>query len=100
MDKYVCLIFVKHEGMERSFLFAVDPMIDIKQGTKLMVDTCKGQKKAVAICDSFVVNERAMQNIVLATGAYLPLRQVVGIVKRVTEERVVPLSGSFQGGQL
>lgn len=45
MDKYVCLIFVKHEGMERSFLFAVDPMIDIKQGTKLMVDTCKGQKK-------------------------------------------------------
>ncbi len=100
VDKYVCLIFVKHEGMERSFLFAVDPMIDIKQGTKLMVDTCKGQKKAVAICDSFVVNERAMQNIVLATGAYLPLRQVVGIVKRVTEERVVPLSGSFQGGQL
>ena len=100
MDKYVCLIFVRHKGVGQTFLFSVDPMTDIKKGTELAVDTIKGRQKGVAVSDSFMVSEKAMQDIVDGVGAYLPLRPVVGIVKRVTEERVVPLSGSPQGEQL
>ena len=93
MDKYVCLIFVRHKKVGQTFLFSVDPMADIKKGTELVVDTIKGRQRGVAVSDSFMVNERAMRNIVDGVGAYLPLRPVVRIVKRVTEERVVPLSG-------
>lgn len=100
MDKYVCLIFVRHKKVGQTFLFSVDPMTDIKKGTEIVVDTIKGQQRGVAVSDSFMVNERAMRNIVDGVGAYLPLRPAVGIVKRVTEERVVPLSGDSQGGRL
>lgn len=94
MDKYVCLIFVRHKGVGQTFLFSVDPMTYIKKGTELAVDTIKGRQRGVAVSDSFMVSEKAMQNIVDGVGAYLPLRPVVGIIKRVTEERVVPLAES------
>lgn len=100
MDKYVCLIFVRHKGVGQTFLFSVDPMTDIKKGTELAVDTIKGRQRGVAVSDSFMVSEKAMQSIADGVGAYFPLRPVVGIIKRVTEERVVPLSGGSQGGQL
>lgn len=100
MDKYVCLIFVRHKGVGQTFLFSVDPMTDIKKGTELAVDTIKGRQKGVAVSDSFIVSEKVMQNIVDGVGAYLPLRPVVGIVKKVTEERVVPLAEVSGGHQL
>lgn len=100
MDKYVCLIFVRHKGVGQTFLFSVDPMTDIKKGTELVVDTIKGRQKGVAVSDSFIVSEKVMQNIIDGVGAYLPLRPVVGIVKRVTEERVVPLAEVSGGHHL
>lgn len=100
MDKYVCLIFVRHKGVGQTFLFSVDPMTDIKKGTELAVDTIKGRQKGVAVSDSFIVSEKTMQSIVDGVGAYLPLRPVVGIVKRVTEERVIPLAEVSGGHQL
>lgn len=81
-------------------MFSVDPMTDIKKGTELAVDTIKGRQKGVAVSDSFIVSEKVMQNIVDGVGAYLPLRPVVGIVKKVTEEWVVPLAEVSGGHQL
>lgn len=100
VDKYVCLIFVRHKGVGQTFLFSVDPMTDIKKGTELAVDTIKGRQKGVAVSDSFIVSEKTMQSIVDGVGAYLPLRPVVGIVKKVTEERVVSLAEVSEGHQL
>lgn len=77
-------------------MFAVDPATEIKKGTEILVDTCKGRCRVVAVCDSMTMSEEAVKNMAIATGAYLPLRKVLGIVKKVVKEKVIPLSKEAQ----
>lgn len=95
MKKYICLVFAKHPGQEKPFLFCVEPLTDIPSGTELMVDTIRGKELAVSVGKSFIVDERAMESIVTAVGAYLPLKQVIGTVNYeiVKKRTVTPIGG-------
>ncbi len=84
MNEYYCLVFVRHEDDKRAFLFCVDPVTDMREGTMVMVNTIYGQKEARCVCDSFIVGKRAMNNLAKASGAYLPLKSVAGIIEYET----------------
>lgn len=96
MNKSVCVIFAKYKNQEKPLLFAVDPATEIKKGTEILVDVCKGGCRAVAVCDSMTISEEAVKNMAIATGVSLPLRKVLGIVKKVVGEKVIPLSKEAQ----
>lgn len=81
MKKYVCLIFAKHEESDKTYLFCVEPMADIEDEQKIMVDTCRGDQIAYAVGNSFVVDERGAESIIKAVGAYWPLKNVIGLIK-------------------
>lgn len=76
-------------------MFCVEPLTDIPSGTELMVDTIRGKELAVSVGKSFIVDERAMESIVTAVGAYLPLKQVIGTVNYeiVKKRTVTPIGG-------
>lgn len=87
MKKYTCVIFAKHPGdfTNKPYLFSVDPITDIKSGQQLCVSTKKGTRDAVAVGSSFLIDERGLDSLISATGAYLPLKPVIGTV----EEKLV-----------
>lgn len=96
MKKYICLVFARHENSTKPFLFCVEPITDIRDGTKLYVQTIHGDSEATAIGNSFVVDGRALDAVVKATGAYLPLKRVIGAVQYelVRKRNIVPLDPS------
>lgn len=89
MKKYTCLAFARHDGCDKNFLFCVEPAFDLKNGQRILVDTVKGEQSATMIGDSFMVDERALKSIMLATGAYLPIKRVLGTEKRIKVEQTV-----------
>lgn len=85
MKKYSCLTFAKHKGCDKAFLFCIDSIVNIKDGTELLVDTKKGQKEAVSVGGSFLADDRAVNAIATVAGATFPLKKVLGIIERKTE---------------
>ena len=82
---YTCLLFAKHEGNGKPYLFCVDNgIMDIMDGQKILVETCRGNQEAYAVGNSFVLDERGTQSIVSGVGAYLPLKRVIGIFREKT----------------
>ena len=96
MKKYICLVFARHTDNPKPFLFCVEPITDIRDGAKLYVQTMRGDSEATAIGNSFIVDERALDAIVKANGAYLPLKRVIGAVQYelVRKRNIVPLDSS------
>lgn len=80
MTKYVHCVFVKHEGTKKTFLFNVSDQKMIRSGTLVLCDTKCGESYGTCIGNSFMVSENALNSIVAGVGAYLPLKDVVGIV--------------------
>ena len=81
MRTYRCLIFAKHDGSDKAFLFTIDPLYDVKNGQRLLVETMHGETEAMAVGDSFMADDRAVNSIVTGTGAYFPLKKVIGTVE-------------------
>ena len=89
MKKYTCLIFAKHPNCPRPYLFCCEPIKNIQKGTRLLVDTMYGEHEAQAISNSFMVDDRALKAIANGTGAYLPLKIVIGSIEKETITRDV-----------
>ena len=87
MEGFYHLVFCKHIKSGKAFLFALDPVRNLHDGDKVLVDTCKGESQAVVVGDSFCVGSHALKSIAAAMGATLPLRKVIG--KYVVEEKQV-----------
>ena len=87
MEEPYHLVFCKHIKSGKAFLFALDPVRNLHDGDKVLVDTCKGESQAVVVGDSFCVGSHALKSIAAAMGATLPLRKVIG--KYVVEEKQV-----------
>jgi hypothetical protein len=82
MTKYIHCVFVRHEENEndKTYLFHVASHEKIKNGTKVLCKTIQGEVTGRCIGDSFMVSENALKSIVDGVGAYLPLKDVIGII--------------------
>lgn len=87
MKEFYYLVFCKHSRNGKAFLFGLDRAISLRDGDKVLVDTCKGESQALVVGDSFCVDSCALKSIAAAMGATLPLRKVIG--KYVVEEKQV-----------
>ncbi len=85
------IVFVKHNGCDKIFLFAVPSWNTIKKGTNVLVETMYGNKEAVCVTESFFCDPHTVDCIIQATGAYTPLKNVIGVVKEVTTTKVEPI---------
>lgn len=81
MTKYVHCVFVKHSGNNRTFLFAVDTHQKLKDGTQVLCETRYGEAEGHCAGNSFMIDENALNSIVVNVGAELPLKSVVGIIE-------------------
>jgi hypothetical protein len=68
------IIFAKHDGCEREFIFEVPCGMHPERNDILWVETSKGDTVAVATSD--VISGYKMEQIVEKFGAYLPLQVV------------------------
>lgn len=90
MTKYIHCVFVKHKAYNRTFLFCVDSESRLQNGTEVLCETKYGETEGTCVGRSFMVSESALESIVAGVGAYLPLKNVVGIVeKELVEQRKV-----------
>ena len=83
LKKYSCVVFVKHPGVEKKFLFSVDPLQDLPDNQEVLVETKNGRVKGVTVGSSFLADHRALNSIMRATDAYYPLKRVVGVYETI-----------------
>lgn len=68
------LIFAKHKGCSKEFLFAVPYYLEVRKGDILEVDTKKG--RAIAIATTEMFEGMNIDEVATKFGASLPLREV------------------------
>lgn len=68
------IIFAKHDGSEREFLFAVPPNLRVQKDDILLVNTMRGP--ALATATSEVIIGPNINELATRFGAYLPLKTV------------------------
>ncbi len=76
--EYYNLVFVKHVGDYKSYLFRVPMQIQLKAGEQVFVDTIQGEYMGTCISSSFIVDKYTIEQIIAGTGAYEPLKYVIG----------------------
>ena len=81
MTKYIHCVFVRHKRQDKTFLFSVDGLEQLKNGTEVLCDTKKGESEGRCVGNSFIVSESALKSIAENVGAYLPLKSVVGTIE-------------------
>lgn len=91
---YYNLVFANHEGNSKSYLFQAPLQINLRVSEKVFVDTVSGRVPANCVSDSFIVDGHTAQQIIAGSGAYLPLKKVVGRAKERYEcEEFIPPEG-------
>jgi len=85
------LVFVKHDGCSKNFLFQAPPNTKMLVGQRLFVDTMYGEKEATAITNNFHVGPDAAMEIIKGCGAYSPLKFVTGFAKKVEKYEKEPI---------
>lgn len=81
-QQYYNLVFIKHENGNNKFLFKVPMNITLKAGEKVFAITIIGEKLGTCISDSFIVGEHETACIMAGTGAYYPLKEVIGFAQK------------------
>ena len=81
------VVFVKHDSCEKTFLFSVPESVRLKAGEEVICDTIKGSNTGVCVTNNFWVSSQ--NDLAAVTGAYLPLKKVVGRIKKVTQKTAV-----------
>jgi len=77
-QQYYNLVFLKHEYSNNKFLFKVPTNITLKLGEKVFVDTIQGEQMGECVSNSFIVGQYEANCIMDGTGAYYPLKEVIG----------------------
>lgn len=92
--EYINLVFVRHDGNYTNYLFQAPLQINLRVSEKVFVDTVSGRVPANCVSDSFIVDGYTAQQIIAGSGAYLPLKRVVGRAKERYEcEEFIPPEG-------
>jgi hypothetical protein len=81
MTDFKYLVFAKHKDNDKAFLFEASPYLPIKSGDFIEVETSKGIAEAECIGDAFFIENKGVQGLIQATGAYLPLKRVTAKVE-------------------
>lgn len=79
------LVFIKHIGDKKCYLFEVPMSVNLKKEDKVFCDTMYARQFGECITDSFYVDDMSRMCIIAGVGAYEPLAQVVGYA---VEEKV------------
>lgn len=97
------IVFVNQGG--KHFLFAVPENVTLKKGDRVLCNTMRGEQDGICATDSFEVDEYALKQIATLTGAYFPLKGVVGrfgVVRfesKVTEDKQEKTAIKFNVGE-
>lgn len=78
------LVFAKHDGCNKEFLFAVPYYIEVRKGDVLLVDTMHGLQVVTATTEMF--EGRNIDEVAEKFGAYLPLKEVKQVAGKQIQE--------------
>lgn len=78
------LVFAKHDGCNKEFLFAVPFDMEVRKGDVLLVDTMHGRTVATATSEMF--EGKNIDEVATKFGAYLPLKEVKQVAGRQIQE--------------
>ena len=78
------LVFAKHDGCNKEFLFAVPFDMEVRKGDVLLVDTMHGLTVATATSEMF--EGRNIDEVATKFGAYLPLKEVKQVAGKEIQE--------------
>ena len=81
------LIFAKHEGCSKEFLFAVPYYLEVRKGDILEVDTKKG--RAIAIATTEMFEGMNIDEVATKFGASLPLREVKQVAGKLLQNYMI-----------
>lgn len=93
---YRNIVFCRHEESDyaKSYLFELPLNKGLVKGEAVFVDTMFGKQLAFTTCDSFIVPEDILKNIISGVGAYEPLKSVLSRArKKITYEPVDEIDG-------
>ena len=85
---YQNLVFINH-GCGRNYLFKLPLHIRLRTGEKVYVNTIRGQEMGICASDSFIIDNYTKQQIVVGTGAYEPIKEVIGYAQEQTGYRCI-----------
>jgi len=96
------LVFIKHMGDARHYLFEVPMDRKLKKGDKVFCDTMYGRRFGECVTDSFYVDDTSRECIVIGCGAYEPLKSVVGyaVEKKVYDQQLFDNLRCYYGESL
>ena len=96
-DNTMTIIFAKHDGCDKEFIFEVPAGMYPVKNDVLWVDTAYGETVAVATSDTIFGHK--MEQVVERCGAYLPLKKVKAYANRelqtYIENRIYRGVGAF-----
>jgi hypothetical protein len=72
------LVFVKHDGCSKQFLFQAPLDASLHMGQRVYVDTKNGECEATVSRENFFVNKGTARTITEGCGGYWPLKCVLG----------------------
>jgi hypothetical protein len=78
------LVFAKHDGCNKEFLFAVPFDMEVRKGDVLLVDTMHGLTVATATSEMFEGMD--IDEVAQKFGAYLPLKEVKQVAGKQIQE--------------
>lgn len=89
MDKqYYNLVFVNH-GTTKNYLFQAPLTIRLNKGEKVFAETIQGECIGTCVTDSFIADKFITEQIITGTGAYEPLKEIVGYAEKQEEYRCI-----------
>jgi hypothetical protein len=96
------LVFIKHMGGKKHYLFEVPMAIKLKKGDKVFCDTMYARQFGECVTDSFYVDDTSRECIVIGCGAYEPLKSVVGyaVEKKVYDQQLFDNLRCYYGESL
>lgn len=96
------LVFIKHMGDKKHYLFEVPMAIKLKKGDKVFCDTMYARQFGECVTDSFYVDDTSRECIVIGCGAYEPLKSVVGyaVEKKVYDQQLFDNLRCYYGESL
>jgi hypothetical protein len=80
------IVFARHEGDKKEYLFEVPEGMKVKHDDILLVDTIKGKQIARATGDMSTGDYT--DDILLRLGAYLPLKRVLAVAGEEIQEYI------------
>jgi hypothetical protein len=86
--KYINLVFVKHDGQNKEYLFQAPLNVELKAGDRVFCDTMRGSAQAVVTEENLIVPEAIANRIAKRCGAYLPLKKIFGMAVEKTSYTV------------